>query len=245
MISMSAGETTPDSAPADSPNTTGMTFLLAALALALDVYLGAGLASQLRTAWYSPTVGVISSSEVISQSASRGGTVHAPKIAYNYVWGSRTFKGDHYAADDSSFSSDSWAADLVAQLSPGTKVPVYVSPADARRAVLRHGLDGGDLLWPLFALPVNLLAVGAFASARRAKGSSAPTAVSPLRTALTALGALGIALPVLVLITVGSHPPSAVTGIAWLIAVIVTVVSYGAVRHRVRASSSSNEPSDA
>jgi hypothetical protein len=232
------GSATPTASPSAAASETliFIALLLLAAALFFDAVVAKDLAAQLRASRYAVTEGVVTSSRVASDSE---GGVYSIAVTYTYSVGGRALTGDHYSADDGWFSSGDWAAELVRALPPGTRVPVHYASDDPKHAVLRAGLAGGDLLLLMPAVSATLLSISFVIGARRKRRGlpdprespaarrelEIPSVVAvfraelvgrtPLRAAVLALAVSSLGALFLILATLGSHPPLAVSMTAW------------------------------
>lgn len=207
-----------------------------ALIVIMDVMLAVMTARQLATAAYLTTEGTITSSRAVSDSDRR----YRLEVAYSYAVGGRRFEGTRYEANDSS-SSGSWAHDTAAALSQRPSVSVFYAPGDPSRAVLRQGIDGGDLFWLLFLVPFNVLVLGLWwglAPARRAEAAGVPykhPGFGPLSTALLVMAASAFGLVVVLALAFGSHPPLGAAVAAWLGMFLLAALGFFWSRARRRA----------
>lgn len=97
-----------------------------------------------------PVGGEVVSSDVDRHHSSKGGTTYRASVAYDYEYQGRTYKGSKIGIMSSS-SSDRGAAQRTAdRYAAGTRVPVYVNPADPYEAVLEPGGSGFAMMFILF-----------------------------------------------------------------------------------------------
>lgn len=100
---------------------------------------------------FSTTQGKIVRSEVGHSVMIRRGV----EIEYHYSVGGRAYTGYRYRYDDHNATLE-WQV-AVEDHPLGSSRTVYYNPENPADAVLEPGVDGGDLLLLLFALPINVL----------------------------------------------------------------------------------------
>ena len=100
---------------------------------------------------YSTTQGKIARSEVGRGAFIRRGV----EIEYNYTVNGIIYTGRRYRYDDHNATLE-WDA-TVEDHPRGSMQPVYYDPKNPADSLLEPGVDGGDLLLLLFALPMNVL----------------------------------------------------------------------------------------
>jgi len=145
------------------------TALWSSVVFLADVSLAIGAARQLHTRTYATT-----SAEVIPGPPTnlryRNTILRGPTLAYSYVVGGETFQGHRVRALPTSPRAESAAAGAHV----GERVAVFYAPENPRDAVLRPGLDAGDVFLVLFLLPFNAVALALLRAARRAARRSSP-----------------------------------------------------------------------
>jgi len=100
---------------------------------------------------FSTTQGQIVRSEVGHGYMVRRGV----EIEYHYTVGGRAYTGHRYRYDDHNAAME-WEV-TVEDHPRGSSQTVYYNPKNPADALLEPGVDGGDLLLLLFALPLNVL----------------------------------------------------------------------------------------
>lgn len=209
-----------------------------------DVMWGGTLWHQTRATTFPDVPGKVTSSRVTTSRGSKGGVSYNLNISYDYNVDDRHYSGTRYRYGQMG-SSDNWAATVARRLPPGTAVRVYYGPANPAEALLQPGLEGQDLMLPLFMLPFNMVAlalvwgIGATIPGRFRQGvdlgrdvleAGAQTRLRPRRIVAVGfgLGALGIAGFLAVFVVAfgsgrGFHPPVGVVGTAWLVVSVLAV----------------------
>ncbi len=124
-----------------------------------------------------PADGQVVSSDVDRHHSSKGGTTYRASVAYDYEYEGRTYKGSRIGIM-SSRSSDRGAAQRAAdRYAAGTKVQVYVNPADPYEAVLEPGGGGFAVMFILFGGVFAAIGVAGFLNAPKLiaqSGANAP-----------------------------------------------------------------------
>jgi len=123
--------------------------------LGLDGYLGWSAFRQISSQNYPTTDGVVTHSEV-EQRAGGKHVEYSPNVQYRYAVAGKTFTGHRYRFGEV-YALEGLAHQIVAGHPVGKHVPVYYNPGNPADALLRPGLDGGDLFLAAFLLPLNLV----------------------------------------------------------------------------------------
>jgi hypothetical protein len=201
----------------------GVGVVLTLLVGTFDVMLARGVVVAWGTRGYVAAEGRVLSSSVTRSRRRRAQTQHGIAISYEYWAQGRRWTGTRYAANDPGTSSGDWAQDLVATLPPGKPVTVYVDPGDPSQAVLEHGVQGGDLMWPLLLVPFNLMVLGVWwgvVLVARAnlenRPYTEPKTLSPRVAALVATGVAAMVSMMIVAVGFGLEPDLSVVAVAWV-----------------------------
>lgn len=118
-----------------------VTFVVGAVAL----YGGAALYRQARTLSYAATAGTVTHSALVTDRTSPG--TQSADIRYTYEYGGQSFAGSVYRHGSMPAGE---AQEAVRARPVGALTQVYVDPRNPTDAVLDAGLNGLDLLLPLF-----------------------------------------------------------------------------------------------
>jgi hypothetical protein len=94
----------------------------------------------------------IVSSAVEAHSGSKGGSTYSVAIAFDYTFGARTYRGDHYDFETGSSSGRDAKQEVVDRFPAGAKTTCWVNPKNPVEAVIDRNL-GWWILWGLFPLP--------------------------------------------------------------------------------------------
>jgi hypothetical protein len=230
--------------PGDWSLATWFAILATIVAVAVDVVILWPVPRQLATLGYAQTPGTILTSGLISR-ADADGSTSTVSVTYSYAVAGRTLRGTRYSGDGDLMLSGPWAAETLARLRPGANVTVFYSAADPMQAVLRRGLDGGDVGFLLFWLPLNLGVGGAWLHARNARrnrenglpvferGSVLSVGVPTYRPETLALAVFGLAGFVALAIVYagfGARPPLGALGVAWTVVLATSAIAF--VRRR-------------
>lgn len=125
-----------------------------------DVVIGTSLFQQLRASGYETTMGVISSAVVTRETGSKGRAVHSPDIRYSYVVDGRTYQGVRFRYNQGPSTDSAWAEKAVRDFPAGARVAVRYDRRRPGDAVLDAGVNGSDLMLPLFMTPFNAVLIG-------------------------------------------------------------------------------------
>jgi len=132
---------------------TGMTLLV-------DVVVGYGIVSNLRSESFATTTGTVTHSEVTKERGSRGRSTYGVDIRYSYWVSGQKLQGDTYHYSSGSSTDGEWATAAVREHKVGEPVAVYYDEDDPANAVLKPGIDGADLFLLQFLTPFNVAMLG-------------------------------------------------------------------------------------
>ena len=173
----------------------------------------------LRAADYPVVMGVLDRCQIPSAPEDVNPEVD---FSYHYQVRGTLYHGKRYRYQVFGYSSDNqWALDLAAAHPPPSPIAVHYNPEDAGDAVLKTGLEGGDLLLLLLLLPFNAGALRGWLSFLPGTGfclweerPSWERRVSrTLQAGLSATGCLSLPTLLLVAAVVGLHPHLIVMGV--------------------------------
>jgi hypothetical protein len=153
----------------DSQSGQGVVLLLfcvpwSALTLMCDFSVGKAAIQQIYALTYLTTIGSVTRSEVTVENDGDGPS-YAPRIAYAYSVAGKKYEGSRYRYGQIAGRGDA-VRGIVASLPVGSEVVVHYSPNDPSEAILRSGLEGGDLIQVIFSLPFNLVMLGLWLAIR-------------------------------------------------------------------------------
>lgn len=117
---------------------------------------------QYQSNHFQTVTGTITRSEVKTGRTSKGGTTYSPVLAYRYEVGSKNFTGTRIRFGGR-VSGKSYANEMVNSHPVDSHVTVYYNPDDPSVALLEPGLQGGDLLMPIFLTPFNAIMIAFWA----------------------------------------------------------------------------------
>lgn len=200
---------------------------------------------QLEALSFPQTPGKIVKSSVETHRGNKGGSTYSIEVEFTYEVNGVKYTGDRYRAATMS-SSDRGVFELVKTLRPGTKVDVYYRPERPQESLLKPGLEGIDLFFPLFLLPFNAIAMGGWLHGwellrnrlgRKVIGGfpyfehGMTTRVrlvtpTPLILILVVLGALSFALIFILGFTVGINPSLFVMECVWGLLFAIAIYIY-------------------
>ena len=126
---------------------------------AMDTFFVRRLVQQAVSMNYPSVEGRITHSELTVHRGSKGGNTYGVNIAYSYEVSGRTFEGNRYRFTEGSSSDSAWAQKALATFHTGAAAKVYYRPDDPGVALLEPGVDGSDLIFVLFGLPFNTVAL--------------------------------------------------------------------------------------
>jgi len=149
---------------------------------------------------------------------------HGVDIAYSYTVNGVNYTGRRYRYDDGNDAFDYRA--VTEAFPPGSRQRVYYNAANPSDSVLEPGVDGCDLLFALFAIPLNVVTAAVWIAAvrsRRGYSHKAPAGgvrilqgagetrvrlaeFSPVAAGFFALAAAAFAAAMLVVLVAGFAP---------------------------------------
>ena len=228
--------------PAPRADGCGNTFLLvwligwSVVVVIFDGFLVAAVFQQVRALTFPTTDGVVTRSEVRTAD-----DTNRLDVAYEYEVGGRRFTGTRYSYAEMGTNTRAWHR-IADEMPVGSKARVSYDPDTPAESLLRPGPTGFHLMLVWFLTPFNLIMVGGWVFAARARRPAfGPHSIKPIdggyRVRLPAFSRAGCGACVLLPVTfVGSfvwafgfgfNPPVELAG--WLyvatvaIAVVVTV----------------------
>ncbi len=138
---------------------TLFTLFWSGLVLGFDGFMGHGIYKQFEAAHYPSAMGAITRSEVKSHRSSKGATSYNAVIEYSFAVGGRKFAGDkiRFGLSSSTYATV-WG--LVNAHPVGSTAPVFYKESNPRESLLAPGVQGSDLMGPLFMTPFNMVMFG-------------------------------------------------------------------------------------
>jgi hypothetical protein len=129
-----------------------------ALVGAFDWMAGNTIVRQLASEKFPSAVGQITHSEVTVHHGK--GASYGVDLRYSYKVAGRTFTAQRYRYGEMASSDSAWARRAVAAHPVGSPATVFYNPRNPWDALLAPGLNGGDLMLPLFLTPFNIVMLG-------------------------------------------------------------------------------------
>lgn len=126
---------------------------------AMDTFFVRRLVQQATSTHYPSVEGRITHSELTVHRGSKGGSTYGVNIAYSYEVNGRRFEGNRYRFTEGSSSDSAWARKALATFHTGATARVYYRADDPGVSLLDPGVDGSDLIFVLFGLPFNAVAL--------------------------------------------------------------------------------------
>src|SRR5262249_5240543 len=126
--------------------------------LMFDGTLAISMCRQVAALAFEQTPGVITDSQLITESDGEG-TSHKAVISYRYAVGQREFSGSRVRHGSFEMGPHD-AQRVVARFPKGTPVRVHYNPRDPADALLMPGLSAGHAFVALFMVPFNIIMLG-------------------------------------------------------------------------------------
>ena len=138
---------------------TLFTLFWTSMVLGFDGFMGHGIYKQFEAGHYPSVMGTITRSEVKSHRSSKGATSYSAVIEYSFAVGDRKFAGDkiRFGLPASSYATG-WG--LVNAHPVGSPARVFYKETNPRESLLLPGVQGPDLMGPLFMTPFNMVMFG-------------------------------------------------------------------------------------
>ena len=221
-----------------------------AITLMFDFSMGKVAFQQIYALTYPTTLGSVTRSEVAVENDGDGPS-YAPKIAHTYSVAGKKYEGSRYRYGQIAGRSDA-VRGMVASLPVGSDVVVHYAPNDPSDAVLRSGVEGGDLIQAIFSLPFNLVMLGLWLAIRYRVVPAAAGGARicedgryirvqlfpwlPLWVAAIAAGAMAFVLAFVFGLGIGTNPPVWVALAAWGILFAGSAAVYRRVKRKLLES---------
>jgi hypothetical protein len=218
-----------------------------ALILTADGFVGWGIWHQFASRNYPAVSGEITHSELTRDHGSKGGTTYGVDIRYSYAIDGRSFDGTRYRYNAGASSDSTWARKAVASHPVGASIQVFYNPQNPQDALLSPGVDGADLMLVLFLMSFNLITLGLFtglgvwfrglifkpvAGGVKIITDGPRTSVrlpeyGAIAWGLAVMGALSFLCIVVLVFSLGFHPPLWVASAVLLLVVTAGAGAYG------------------
>lgn len=123
--------------------------------LVADGFVAHTMALRLWALNFTATPGVVTRSELKSSQDDEGQVHHTAEIHFRFSLGNRTYESGNYQFGGGLLGGNKQARRLVKEHPVGKSITVYYPPEDPSRAVLRKGIEGGELFMVVFLAPFN------------------------------------------------------------------------------------------
>lgn len=136
------------------------TFFWSALTLGFDGAIAYFAYENLRSFYFTETVGTVTVSRIEESRDSDGDLSHKPHVEYDYVVGGTTLQGTVRRNGEMGVSG--WGARrsvqaIIERYPVGKQVPVFYDPQQPATAVLEQGVNGTELFLAMFLTPFNMI----------------------------------------------------------------------------------------
>jgi hypothetical protein len=129
-----------------------------AITLVFDGFLAWSVVRQIEATWYPQTKGVVTASSLTVHHDD--GTTYGVDVRYDYRVDGIAYHGDLYRYGYMNTSAREPHEAIVHANPVGKEIAVFYNPDDPSDAVLKTGVEAGDLFLALFLTPFNLVMVG-------------------------------------------------------------------------------------